>query len=85
MVAPIIGISILPLRSNRAYSVRVEAPPSRFLVPAGSHLSLKIAESVLQNGKAGETFEALTTQLIQPKRGNPYCTRGGHGSSDVCF
>ncbi len=26
----------------------------------------------MQSGKAGETFEALTTQFIQPKRGNPY-------------
>jgi hypothetical protein len=63
-MAMIIGISIPTLRSSRVYPVRVEAPASRLIVPAGSHLTLKIAESVLRDGEAGETFEALTTQPI---------------------
>lgn len=63
-MAMIIGISIPTLRSSRVYPVRVEAPSSRLIVPAGSHLTLKIAESVLRDGEEGETFEALTTSPI---------------------
>src|SRR5215813_208533 len=65
-VAIITVISIHSIRSDRDRSVYLQALPSlqRVVVPAGSYLNLKIVGSVLQNGKVGETFEALIAERV---------------------
>jgi len=62
----VIGVLMWAIRSPHAHSVPSAAPlnVSRIIIPAGSLLTIKIAENVLRDARAEETFEALTTEPV---------------------
>jgi hypothetical protein len=67
-ILALLTIAVIVIPATRSTRDRLfysqVVPQRRVVIPARSYLTFKIVESVLDNGKAGETFEVLTAERV---------------------